>query len=141
MFNPSRDEARRFLFDAWHKYRSKGVISELESLAIEHILQHPEYHTLLENPNNLERDWLPEQGESNPFLHLMLHLSITEQVSIDQPTGIRAAHQRLSIRHGDVHSAEHAIMDCLAEMIWSSQRHGSPPDATTYLHCLERKSQ
>lgn len=140
MFSPTRDQARRFLFEAWRKYRDKSLLSDLEGLAVEHLLAHPEYHALLDDAEgNLDRDWLPEMGETNPFLHLSMHLAISEQLSIDQPAGIQAAYQRLRLRLGDEHRAQHAIMDCLAEMIWRSQRDGMPPDGTAYIHCVERR--
>ncbi len=139
MFNPSRHEARRFLFEAWRKYRDKALLTDLEGLAAEHILHHPEYHALLEDPDSLERDWLPEMGETNPFLHLSLHLAISEQLAIDQPPGIRATYARLLARTGDPHAAQHAIMDCLAEVVWRAQRDHAAPDGSAYLECLKRK--
>jgi hypothetical protein len=142
MFSPSRDEARRFLYEAWRKYRDKAILTDLEALATDHILRHPEYHPLLADPDaHLDRDWLPEHGETNPFLHLMMHLSISEQISIDQPAGVLACYRKLVLQSGDEHHAQHAVMDCLAEMIWTSQRHGVPPDGAAYLACLEKKSQ
>lgn len=142
MFNPNRDEARRFLFDAWRKHRERSILTDLEALAIDHILNHPEYHALLEDPEaHLDRDWLPEQGETNPFLHLMLHLSISEQLSIDQPPGIRGYYLKLAHRLGDEHRTQHEVMDCLAETIWQSQRSGLPPDGAAYLACLEKKAR
>jgi hypothetical protein len=142
MFNPTREEARRFLFEAWRKYRDKAILTDLETLAADHILRHPEYHALLAAPDAyLDRDWLPEHGETNPFLHLMMHLSISEQLSIDQPAGILARYRKLVLRLSDEHRAQHETMDCLAEMIWSSQRNGTPPDGAAYLTCLEKKAQ
>ncbi|MDR3395544.1 MAG: DUF1841 family protein [Parasulfuritortus sp.] len=141
MFNPSRDEGRRFLYEAWQKYRDKAILTDLEALATDHILRHPEYHALLADPDaHLDRDWLPEHGETNPFLHLMMHLSISEQLSIDQPAGIRTRYQTLAARLGDEHRAQHEIMDCLAEMIWNSQRNGTPPNGVAYLACMEKKA-
>ena len=140
MFNPSRDQARQFLFDAWRKYREQSLLTELESIALEHILAHPEYHKLLDQPEkSLDRDWLPEMGETNPFLHLSMHLAISEQLSIDQPAGIKACYSRLCQHLGDEHTAQHTVMDCLAEMIWRSQRDGVPPDGEAYLRCLDRR--
>lgn len=96
MFNPSRDQARQFLFDTWRKYKAQQALSALESMMLEILLQHPEYHTLLDNPERyLGQDYLPEQGETNPFLHLSLHLAIAEQHSIDQPPGIKGRYRRL----------------------------------------------
>ncbi|MDD3528447.1 MAG: DUF1841 family protein [Gallionellaceae bacterium] len=142
MFNPTRTEARQFLFEAWRKNRAGAILTDLEALAADHVLRHPEYHRLLEDPDaHLERDWLPEQGETNPFLHLMMHLSISEQLAIDQPAGVRARYLALAHRLGDEHAAQHQVMDCLAEMVWSSQRYGAPPDGAAYLACLEEKTR
>jgi hypothetical protein len=142
MFNPTRNEARQFLFETWRKYRDKAILTDLEGLAADHILRHPEYHKVLDDPDaSLERDWRPEQGETNPFLHLMMHLSITEQLTIDQPAGIRARYLALAHKLGDEHRTQHETMDCLAEMLWTSQRYGTPPDAAAYLACLEVKTR
>lgn len=137
LFQPNRDQARRFFIEAWRKFRAKHPLEPIESLAVEHILRHPEYHGLLQDEEaSLGREWLPEMGETNPFLHLGLHLAISEQLSIDQPTGIVACYRRLLERLGDEHAAQHAVMECLVEMIWQAQRHQRPPDAAAYLACL-----
>jgi hypothetical protein len=142
MFNPTRDQARQFLFESWQKYRARGILTELETLATDHILRHPEYHALLDDPDaNLDRDWRPEHGETNPFLHLMMHISISEQLAIDQPVGIRQHYTALAHKLGDEHAAMHETMDCLAEMIWTAQRNGTPPDGVAYIHCLEKKTR
>ena len=142
MFAPARMEARQFLVDAWQKRRAALPLTPLETLAADLVALHPEYHALLESGAAvLDRDWAPEQGETNPFLHLSMHLSIHEQVSIDQPPGVRTLHRQLSELLGSRHDAEHAMMDCLAEMIWTAQRQGTPPDAGLYLACLNRKAK
>lgn len=139
MFNPSRDQARRFFFDAWQKYRGKQPLSDLEAIAFELMQLHPEYHAIFDHPERYaDRDWLPEAGETNPFLHLSLHLAIREQVPIDQPRGIADHYRRLQEKTGSTHDAEHLIMDCLAEMIWQAQRQGGAPDPAIYLNCLEK---
>jgi hypothetical protein len=145
MFNPSRDQARDFLFEAWRKYGANEALTALESMAVEVIALHPEYHTLLNDRDRYlqtyrDRDYPPEFGETNPFLHLGMHIAIREQISIDQPGGVRGHHRALSEKSGSVLDAEHEMMDCLAEMIWQSQRNGSAPDAGLYLACLQRKS-
>ena len=141
MFNPSRDEARRFLIDAWAKFRDRQPLSGLEQLAAGLVSLHPEYHAVLEAPEeSLGRDWSPESGNVNPFLHLSLHLAVAEQLSIDQPPGIRAQFERIRAARGDEHAALHAVLECLAEVIWSAQRHGRPPDAELYLNCLARRT-
>ena len=140
MFTPSRDEARRFLVDAWSKYRANELLTALEAMAVETIALHPEYHPIVENPERyVERDWQPESGQANPFLHLSLHLAIAEQLGADQPRGIRAEFERLRAARGDEHAALHALLECLGEVIWSAQRHGTPPDAALYLACVERQ--
>ena len=126
MFNPTRDQARQFLVDAWRKRREKLPATPLETLAADLVGLHPEYHALLEAADALTREWTPEQGETNPFLHLSLHLAIEEQLSIDQPPGIRAAFEALLARRGDRHAALHAVLDCLGETVWRAQRATSP---------------
>jgi len=140
MFNPSRDEARRFFFDTWAKHRRGEALTGMENLALEIIGLHPEYHALLDAPErHLERDYLPELGDINPFLHLSLHLAVEEQLSIDQPPGIRALYQRLLQKTGAEHDARHAVLECLGETIWQAQRLQSAPDPRAYLECLEMK--
>ncbi len=140
MFSPSRDEARRFLVEAWAKARAGAGMSDLERIAAKLIALHPEYHATLESPaRSVDRDYRPESGEVNPFLHLSLHLAVAEQIAIDQPPGIRAQFERLREAHGDEHAALHAVLECLGEVMWQSQRHGTPPDAALYLACLERQ--
>jgi len=141
MFSPSRDEARRFFFDTWKKYRDEAPLTDLEKVALQVILLHPEYQPLLENPeHNLERDYTPEGGQLNPFLHLSLHLAIEEQLSIDQPHGLRERYERLAAKTGSEHDAKHGILECLGETLWEAQRAGRPPDEGVYLRCIERKA-
>ena len=140
IFNPSRDQARDFLFESWRKYRDSAPLTPLESVATELIAKHPEYHAILEaREKYVERDYLPEQGETNPFLHLSMHIAIAEQVAIDQPAGIRASVQSLATQLGTMHDAEHEVMDCLAETLWQAQRLHTAPDTNTYLECLRQK--
>jgi hypothetical protein len=140
MFSPSRDEARRYFVEAWAKSRAQAPLSGLEQIAVRLIALHPEYHAVVENPERyVDRDWRPEAGETNPFLHLSLHLAVAEQVSIDQPPGIRAQFERLRAARGNEHAALHAVLECLGEVMWSAQRQGTPPDAAHYLDCLERQ--
>jgi hypothetical protein len=142
MFNPSRDEARRFLIEAWRKHRAREPSTGLEQIAAGLVARHPEYHALLEDPGrSLDRDWRPEHGDVNPFLHLSLHLAVAEQLAIDQPPGICAHFERLRAAKGDEHAALHAVQECLSEVIWHAQRHGTPPDAAIYLSCLARQGR
>ena len=139
MFNPSRDEARHFLIDAWAKFGQGAPLSGLEKVAAALIARHPEYHAAFTNPERfVDRDYSPEAGDINPFLHLSLHLAVAEQLAIDQPPGIRAQFERIRDARGDEHAALHAVIECLGEVIWQAQRQRSPPDATLYLACLQR---
>lgn len=139
MFAPTRDEARRFMIDAWAKFRAGTPLSGLEKTVASLIVLHPEYHALLEDGDrHLEREWTPDGGAANPFLHLSLHLAVAEQLSIDQPPGIRAEYERLVAAKGDEHEALHAVLECLGETMWQAQRLGTGPDASVYLDCLRR---
>ena len=141
MYSPSREQARRFFIDTWGRYRQGEPLSGLEQTALEAILLHPEYHALLDDPESaLDRDFAPESGQLNPFLHLSLHLAVEEQLSIDQPPGIRARYERLAARTGSAHDAKHAVLECLGETIWEAQRSGKPPDERAYMECLERRA-
>ena len=140
MFKPTRDQARQLFFDTWRKYRRQEMLEGLEQIVLEVILQHPEYHEMLENIDAYrDRDYLPEMGDTNPFLHMSMHVAIKEQLSIDQPVGICARFARLLQQTGSEHDAVHLTMECLAEMLWQSQRHQTAPDATVYFDCLERQ--
>ena len=140
MFAPSRDEARRFMIGAWAKFRAGEPLSDMEGIVASLVAMHPEYHALLEDgERHVERDWTPEGGATNPFLHLSLHLAVAEQLAIDQPPGIRAEFERIRTARGDEHAALHAVLECLGETMWQAQRLGTGPDATVYLGCLRRQ--
>jgi hypothetical protein len=140
MFAPTRDQVRQFFFDTWARYRRGEPLEPLQHMGLEVIVLHPEYHALLERPEELrERDYAPESGDLNPFLHLSLHLAVSEQLSIDQPRGIRAQFERLHAALGDRHDALHAVLECLGETLWQAQRLGGAPDETAYLECLRRR--
>jgi len=138
MFNPSRDQVRNFFCESWRKYRERLILEGAEATAADLIEHHPEYHALLENPEKaLAEEFTPESGQMNPFLHLSLHLAIADQISIDQPPGIRAAYHALRARL-EVHEAEHVILECLGETIWNAQRQGGELDANDYLERVRR---
>lgn len=140
MFNPSRDQSREFLFELWAKHLAGAPLTALETMALAIVLEHPEYQAVLgDRDRYLDRDWQPEGGEANPFLHLMMHVAIEEQVSIDQPPGIRSAIAALAQTRGSLHDARHDVMECLAEMIWQAQRNGAAFDNSAYLDCIGRK--
>ena len=140
MFNPTRDQVRGFFIETWRKYRGSEVLTPMETIVAEIITLHPEYHALLQDPDAVERDFAPEDGQVNPFLHLSLHLAIEEQLAIDQPAGIRTAFDALCARRGDRHDAYHDTLECLGEMIFNAQRNGTSPDGAGYVSCVRRKA-
>ena len=139
MFDPSRDQVRETFFAAWRKYRAGEPLVGIETIALDVILAHPEYHALLGDPERYrEKDYV---DEANPFLHMSLHVALEEQLSIDQPPGIAERFRTLVQRHGERHKALHEAIECLAETVWRAQRDKLPPDAAAYLECLERRAQ
>ena len=140
MFNPSREQVRNFFCESWRKHRERLILEGAEATAADLIAEHPEYHALLESPEAaIEQQFTPEGGQMNPFLHLSLHLAIAEQISIDQPHGIKAAYFALRQKM-EVHDAEHVIMECLGETIWRSQRDKAPLDGEAYLECIRKQA-
>jgi hypothetical protein len=140
MFTPSQDDVRRFFCETFRKQRANEILTPLEAIARDWIIQHPEYADALADVEAaLAHDYSVESGQANPFLHLSMHLSIAEQISIDQPPGIRAAYTGLARRLDSEHEAHHQIMECLGEMIWTSQRSGLPPDGAAYIDCIKRR--
>jgi hypothetical protein len=139
LFGNDRRQLRQFFFSAWRKHRHDESLEGAERLVVAVALRHPEYHALLDNPDaSADRDWLPELGESNPFLHMAMHIAIEEQLGVDRPPGIRAHYATLCRNAGDDHAAQHQVMECLAETLWQAGRHGQPPDERAYLDCLQR---
>lgn len=141
MFQPSQHDVRSFFCATWRKQRDGLLLTPIESQAATWIVEHPEYHaTLADEPAALAASYTVEDGRENPFLHLSMHLSILEQTSIDQPTGIRQAVQLLAAKRQSLHQAHHEVMECLGEMIWASQRSGLPPDGPAYIDCVQRRA-
>ncbi len=144
MFTPTKQEVRRFFRETWHKHRAGHVLTPIEAMALDWIIEHPEYHNELANSGAEDAEYRVEDGRTNPFLHLSMHLAIAEQLSIDQPPGIRAAYERLVRRRGDAHAAAHEVMECLGEIVWTAQRAGQalPPEemSARYLDCLARRA-
>ena len=137
--NQSRDELRRVYVEAWRKRRA-GLPSEpLEAQVADVIALHPEYHAALERGEDaLAHDYTPDGGQSNPFLHMGLHLAVRDQIATDRPAGLRRAFESLAQRIGSAHDAEHRIIECLAEAMWEAQRSGRPPDEIAYLQRVLR---
>ena len=140
-FNQNRSEVRQVFFDAWKKRCDGAPLEPMEAIISDVVAQHPEYHKLLEDPDaNLDKDFSPEGGESNPFLHMSLHIAIAEQRATNQPPVINEVFQALAVKHGDAHEAEHEMMECLVEMIWQMQRRkAAMPDEKAYIKCLQGK--
>ncbi|MBK1679129.1 DUF1841 family protein [Rhodocyclus tenuis] len=136
MFNPTREQVRHFFCAARRKQRERLPLEAAEALAAAVIDIHPEYHALLDSPELALAAGTTADGAA-PFLHLSLHLAIAEQLSIDQPPGIRAAHATLCARL-DPHTAEHRLMDCLAEIVWQAGQDGTAPDGERYLDAIRR---
>ncbi|WPB56618.1 DUF1841 family protein [Xylophilus sp. GOD-11R] len=141
MFQPSQQEVRRFFCSAHAKARDGHAMEALETLASMWTAEHPEYHADLSDADAaIARVYPAGSDQQNPFLHLSMHLSISEQCSIDQPRGIRQAVELLARRRGSLHDAHHEAMDCLGKMIWESQRAGRPPDGDAYVACVQRRA-
>ena len=137
--NQSRDQLRRVYVEAWRKRREGLPIEPLEAQVADVIALHPEYHAALERGDDaLDRDYTPEGGQSNPFLHMGLHLAVRDQIATDRPAGIRKAFQTVAAHLGSEHEAEHRIIECLAEAMWEAQRSGRPPDEAAYLQRVLR---
>jgi hypothetical protein len=141
MFNPSQEDVRRFFCGVHAKARTGQPMDALETLASQWLAEHPEYHPGLDDADAaVARAYDGTNGQANPFLHLSMHLSISEQCSIDQPQGIRQAVELLAARRNSLHDAHHEAMDCLGQMLWESQRAGRPPDGQAYIDCVQRKA-
>jgi len=134
----SRDEVRQVYLGVWHKIQQKLVLEPMEALIADVIETHPEYHALLAASDDIkQQEFTPEQGQTNPFLHMGMHITLREQAGTDRPAGIRAIHQKLVSKNG-AHEAEHAMMECLGQTLWNAQRNNQPPDEDAYLDCLRK---
>ena len=141
MFEPSQADVRRFFCSVYAKWRDRQPMDALETLASQWVAEHPEYHAVLaDEASALAQQFTGENGQNNPFLHLSMHLSISEQCSIDQPRGIRQAVELLASKRSNVHEAHHEVMECLGTMLWESQRSGRPPDGQAYIDAVQRRA-
>ncbi|WP_418316655.1 DUF1841 family protein [Piscinibacter sakaiensis] len=141
MFSPSQHDVRSFFCTTFRKQREGQVLTPLEAVAADWIAEHPEYHAeLADLEQALQTVYDAEAGRTNPFLHLSMHLSIAEQVGIDQPRGIKQAFELLRAKRGSAHDAQHEVMECLGKMLWESQRSGKPPDGDSYIDCVRRRA-
>lgn len=137
--NMNRRQLRQFFFDVWQKHEKKLALEPLDQQLLQIILQHPEYHFIFSQPEKyLEQDYVPEFGETNPFLHIALHLSVLDQVTTNRPEGIRDIYTALCQKSGDALTAEHIMMECIAESLWQAQRSGQMPNEADYLNQLRK---
>ena len=137
IFGQDRDELRKMYFDAWQKSRRDVILTPLESQISAVVAEHPEYHEIIDGRNG-SQEYTPDGGQTNPFLHMGLHLAIREQVATNRPAGIRAVYEQICARTGDSHAAEHQMIDCLAEGLWEAQSKNQLPDEQRYLEQLRR---
>jgi len=139
LIQPSQADVRRFFCSVYAKACAGQPLEAIETIASLWIDEHPEYHAALADVNAaLKSMEVPDETDANPFLHLSMHLSISEQCSIDQPRGIRQAVELLTHRRDSLHDAHHEAMECLGRMVWESQRAGRPPDGDAYIDCVQR---
>lgn len=136
-FGTTPEEIRKVYVDTFRKHQQKTPLSPLEADILDVILRHPEYHDFLQGEGKLEAHFLPELGQTNPFLHMGLHLAIREQVQTNRPQGIAPLYKKLLGQYKDLDTVEHAMMERLAEALWQAQRSGSMPDETVYLQALQ----
>lgn len=134
MFSQDRSEQRKFIAKSWHKYINSKTLEPLELQLAMIIQKHPEYHALI---NDINLDYFPEQGVTNPFLHINLHLALQDQLTLNQPNGIKDIYKKLTMRFNDAHVAEHMMMEYIAEMIFNSQKNNTSFDQDTYLANLK----
>lgn len=138
MFGNDRNQLRRVFFDAWRAHKDGAPLDALQQVVVNIIGLHPEYHAMLRDVDALQKDFIPESGETNPFLHMSMHIALHEQISTDRPAGITSCYKQLCDKTGSAHEAEHAMMECLGEAIWSAQRNNAAPDEHAYLECLRK---
>ncbi len=138
LFGQNRDELRRFYVTTWAKRRRGETLEGLEAQVAGVIEQHPEYHPLLADEDAaIGGEWHADSGDSNPFLHMGMHIAILEQLSTDRPAGLRTAYQGLMMKLGDAHAVEHRMMECLGRIMWEAQQSGREPDERAYLACIQ----
>ena len=138
-YGQSREEMRQLFIDSWNKRLAKVPMQPIEETVATVVAEHPEYHGLLERTDAaLSRDYLPEFGETNPFLHMAMHITLREQLGTNRPQGVADIYRRLLAKHNDSHEVEHRMAECLGEALWRAQRDNKAPDEASYLECLQR---
>lgn len=134
----TRDDLRRRYYEAWQRHQQRLPLDPLDAAIADVIAMHPEYHGLFATPDALHEAFTVERGQTNPFLHMGLHLGLREQLATRRPIGVDAVYARLARRLGSVHEAEHAMIEVLATSLWEAQRAGRAPDEALYLERLQR---
>jgi hypothetical protein len=138
MMYQSRDEVRQVYVDVWQKMQARTLLEPMQALIAEVIELHPEYHSILDESDDIKhQEFTPEQGQTNPFLHMGMHIALREQASADRPNGIKPIYQNMTTRMSQ-HDAEHAMIECLGQSLWNAQRNHQPPDDNAYLECLKK---
>ncbi|MCV6637541.1 DUF1841 family protein [Candidatus Albibeggiatoa sp. nov. NOAA] len=137
MFTQNREQMRQFFNTVWQKHQQEQKLEPLETIVRDVMLAHPEYQNQLTNPD-VGKDYLPEMGQTNPFLHVGLHIALHEQLMTNRPIGIRALYTKAVKKIQDKHEVEHKMMDCLAESLWTAQRNHTTPDEQSYVQCLKK---
>ena len=137
MFGQNRQQLRQYYHDVWLKSQNNQTLSALESGIAQVIEQHPEYHAMFNSDSSLEQEYFVENGQTNPYLHMGLHISLHEQITTNRPAGIRAIYPQLQAKYGSAHDAEHQMMECLTESLWLAQRNNQPPSEQDYLTALQ----
>ncbi|NOQ94522.1 MAG: DUF1841 family protein [Methylophaga sp.] len=138
MFGQNRQQLRQMYHDVWQKSQANDSLSALESMIAQVISEHPEYHKIFNSDASLQQEFFVEDGATNPFLHMGLHISLHEQISTDRPVGIRHTYQQLRAKFVDAHEAEHHMMECLTESLWLAQKNNQAPSESDYLAALKK---
>ena len=139
MLIQEREQARQVFFDVWQKLQNKSPLQPMESVIADIIQWHPDYHNYLsDTQKTTHEDFQLEQGNTNPFLHMGMHIAIREQLGMDRPAGIRAIHHTLAVRYQSEHEAEHQMIECLGASLWEAQRNQRLPDEVVYFECLNK---
>jgi len=136
-YSQDRNQIRNLFRDAWAKHLQRQPMEPIEAIISDVVSIHPEYHNMLESKlDDLDKDYLAENGESNPFLHMGMHISLREQLNSDRPAGVSNLYKKILIKTSDQHETEHLMIECLAESLWQAQKTGQQPDEAAYLRCL-----
>ena len=141
VFHQNRDALRQQYHDVWQKMQTGQILTALEQMIADVIAQHPEYHALLSAKESSDREYFVENGQTNPYLHMGLHIAVHEQLSTNRPAGIVQAYQQLSAKTADPHATDHLLIDCLAEQLWLAQQRQQPPSENDYLKAIQRLTE